>query len=161
MADEIKKDQEEKEENITPEEQVQDPEQTTETSEENITPENQNIEQPQDQITDPNLNLGMMGGVPENDEPPVTLPDVVRKYELKKIYIKLHSIENFLFNNNVFTKKMIVLQKNVTTAIDLFDYIIENLTVYRKKVDKIIDIFNKFINDTTKLLKKYSDEIEE
>jgi len=107
-------------------------------------------------MQDPMMGMGMQ---PEG--PPVTLDDVVKKYELKKIYAKLHAIENFLFNNNVFTKDTIKLQKDVTNAIDLFDYVIENLTVYRKKADKIIDIFNKFIDNVTTLLKKYSSKIED
>ncbi len=96
--------------------------------------------QPQDQAELPNKQLN----------------NVVRKYELKKIYAKLHSIEVFLYNNNTFDKQIIILQKKITTSIELFHYFIDNLKSYLDQIDNIIDIFNKFIKEIYFILSSYT-----
>jgi hypothetical protein len=102
----------------------------------------------------------MGGGDPmQPDEPKVELPDIIRKFELKKIHTKLRSIENFLYANNNFTTEMVRIQKNVNTAIELFNFVVENLSIYRENMDKIIDIFNKFIEQIISMLNKYSKEL--
>jgi hypothetical protein len=102
----------------------------------------------------------MSGGDPTTpEEPKVELPDIIKKFELKKIHTKLRSIENFLYSNNNFTTEMIRTQKNVNTAIELFNFVVENLSIYRENMDKIIDIFNKFIDQLISMLNKYSKEL--
>ena len=104
------------------------------------------------------MNQGMAS--PDDPENPrVELPDIIKKFEMKKIHSKLNSIDNFLYNNNNFSDEMIRVQKNVNTAIELFDFVVENLSIYRENLDKIIEIFNKFIDQIITLLNKYSQKI--
>jgi hypothetical protein len=97
--------------------------------------------------------------IPEEEEKETSieaLPDVVRRFELRKIYSKLHSIENFLYNNNSFDFEIIKLQKDVSKAIELFNYMIDNLTAYKDNIDNLIKIFNDFIRKVFETLKKIS-----
>ena len=129
--------------------------------------ENQNIDdqqqdlntQPEEAQPNPQLDMNSISGQPQDGSVDVRFSDIIRKYELKKIHSKLNSIDNFLYNNNNFSNDMIRIQKNVNTAIELFHFIIENLTMYKDKLDKIIEVFNKFIDEILSLLDKYSQSL--
>ena len=108
---------------------------------------------------DMGMGYGGMGTGEDTRTPEELYVDVIRKYEMKKIYHRLHSIENFMYNNNTFDISVIKLQRQVSSAIELFDYVVENLKAYRKDIDNIIKTFNNLIDHIYSMLRDYSKKL--
>ncbi len=107
-------------------------------------------------MTDPSMGAnipgmdpitGGMGGEPQ------TSKDIGRVFELKKIYTRLISIEQYLsFTSDEF---LIKLKIYISKAIQLFETLVFNIQVFKDRIDDIIVIYYKFIDTVYTLLKKH------
>lgn len=107
-------------------------------------------------MTDPSMGanipgmdpmMGGMGGEPQ------TPKDIGRVFELKKIYTRLISIEQYLsFTSDEF---LIKLKVYISKAVQLFETLIFNIQIFKDRIDDIIVIYYKFIDTVYTLLKKH------
>lgn len=107
-------------------------------------------------MTDPSMGAnipgmdpitGGMGGEPQ------TSKDIGRVFELKKIYTRLISIEQYLsFTSDEF---LIKLKVYISKAVQLFETLIFNIQIFKDRIDDIIVIYYKFIDTVYMLLKKH------
>lgn len=104
-----------------------------------------------------NQDPSMMGMGYGMQPPEKTATQIGRIYELKKIYHRLLSIEEFLS----FTKdeRLLKLREFISKGIELFEVIISNITSFMKEdkslVDGIIILYYKFILRIYLVLKTY------
>ena len=112
---------------------------------------------------DPNAAGGMyqdpsMGGDPNamggmGTPPPKTPEEIGRIFELKKIYARLISIEEYLsFSPNV---TLVSLRDYVSKAIELFETLISNVDTFKDQLDEIIVMFYKFLEYVYDVMNKY------
>lgn len=108
-----------------------------------------NMMQPQvDQYGQPVPGTEMIPGQEVQD------PDYLGKiYELKKIYSRLVSIESFLDSESDPT--LLKLRNYVSSSIELFQMLINNISVFREMIDELIVIYYKFLLEVYSLLKEY------
>ena len=104
---------------------------------------------------DTGMNVGM--GMPiEEPQAATTSTQIGRVYEMKKIFFRLTSLENFLTGSN--DVELLRLRDYVKKAIDLFEVLMSNLKMFLDKIDDIIITYYKFIETVYNILKKYHDE---
>ncbi len=102
---------------------------------------------------EPGADMGMgMGGMPGEVEP-LTVKQIGRVYELKKVYARLTSIEKHLAD--VSDPEMIELRQNVGNALDLFKTITANFEQYKDDLDEIIVTYYKFIDTAYNAVKTF------
>ena len=70
-----------------------------------------------------------------------SLVDII--YELKKIYSRLVSIESFLDSES--DPVLLKLRNYVSQSIELFQMLINNISVFRETIDDLIVIYYKFL----------------
>ena len=105
---------------------------------------------------DPNASGGMyqdpnagLGGMP----PAKTATEIGRIFELKKIYSRLISIEEYLsFSPNV---TLVNLRDYVSKSIQLFEILISNVDSFQDQMDEIIVMFYKFLEYVYEVLNKF------
>jgi hypothetical protein len=108
-----------------------------------------NIAQPQvDQYGQPIPGTEMIPGQEVQD------PDYLGKiYELKKIYSRLVSIESFLDSES--DPELLKLRNYVSSSIELFQMLINNISVFREDIDELIVTYYKFLLEVYSILKGY------
>lgn len=108
-----------------------------------------NMPQPQvDQYGQPIPGTEMIPGQEVQD------PDYLGKiYELKKIYSRLVSIESFLDSESEPT--LLKLRNYVSSSIELFQMLINNISVFREDIDELIVNYYKFLLEVYSILKEY------
>jgi len=103
---------------------------------------------------------GMPGEVPmgvEGEEQVPQDPEYIgRVYELKKIYSRLVSIESFL--NDASDPKLLKLRKYISSTVELFQTLINNISAYIDNIDDLIILFYKFLLIVYSILRKYYEE---
>jgi hypothetical protein len=121
-------------------------------------------------VQDPNAMGGgyqdpsMMGmGYGPQQEPEKTAIQIGRIYELKKIYNRLLSIEEYLsFTNDSRLQK---LRDYISKGIELFELLISNIDSFMKEdkslVDSIVVLYYKFIIRIYLVLKQYYEDNED
>jgi hypothetical protein len=87
------------------------------------------------------------------EEEPLSKSELGKAYELKKIYIRLTTLELFLSNDS--HPELLDIQKNIHQAIKLFDVILSNFDAYKEKINDIIIMYYKFINEIYKKVKQF------
>lgn len=87
------------------------------------------------------------------EEEKLSVEEIGRVYELKKIYKRLLSIETYLSNTS--DLKLLYIRKTVSKAIEIFDIISSNIEQYIEKIDDIIVLYYRFLLVCYKLIKKY------
>ena len=92
----------------------------------------------------------------EEEEVPQDPEYIGRVYELKKIYSRLVSIESFL--NDASDARLLKLRNYVSSAIELFQTLINNIDAYKDNIDELIVLFYKFLLTVYTLLKKYYEQ---
>lgn len=81
-------------------------------------------------------------------------PDYLGKiYELKKIYSRLVSIESFLDSESDPT--LLKLRNYVSSSIELFQMLINNIHVFRENIDELIVTYYKFLLEVYSIMKEY------
>ena len=100
-------------------------------------------------------DLGVGMGMPGQE--PLTVSQLGRVYELKKIYSRLSSVETFLARTT--DGEMLQIRKLVSQAIDLFELVISNYMQYKDKIDDIIVTYYKFLEAVYDSLKDYFSDI--
>jgi len=105
---------------------------------------------------------GMPGEAPmgvEGEEQVPQDPEYIgRVYELKKIYSRLVSIESFL--NDASDPKLLKLRKYISSTVELFQTLINNISAYIDNIDDLIVLFYKFLLIVYSILKKYYEKEE-
>ena len=97
---------------------------------------------------------GMDTGMPgEEDEGPKDKEEVGQAYEMKKIYSRLVSIEQYL--NTATDETLIEIRNRISQAIELFRAVISNFDLYKEKIDDIIVQYYKFIDQVYELISKH------
>lgn len=100
---------------------------------------------------DPNAMGGMGMGVPT--PPKKTAEEIGRVFELKKIYVRLLSIEQHLsFSAD---ELLLKLRDFVSRSIELFETVISNIDEFRDELDEIIVMFYKFLEYVYNLMTRY------
>jgi hypothetical protein len=108
-------------------------------------------------MTDPSMGanipgMGMDQGMMGISSPP-TAEQIGRIFELKKIYSRLLSIEQYLsFTSDEF---LLNLKEYISKAIELFETLIFNLDSFKNKLDDIIVLYYTFVQSVYQLLDKY------
>ena len=98
-----------------------------------------------------------MGGIPGDEEQAAkTDVQISKVYELKKIFVRLTSLENFLSDSN--DEKLLRIRKYILEALDLFKLVISNLKLYLNKIDDIIITYYEFLKIIYTIIKKYFDK---
>lgn len=88
-----------------------------------------------------------------------TAEQLGRIFELKKIYSRLLSIDQYLsFSSD---EVLLKLKKFVSKAIEFFEMLISNIDQFKDKIDDIIVTYYEFLKVTYSVLKMYYDEQEE
>lgn len=95
--------------------------------------------------------LGAMGQ--QQEEEKLTLTQIGRVYELKKIYSRLSSVESFLSRTT--DENILEVRKLVSQSIDLFELVISNFDQYKDKVDEIIVTYYEFLQNVYESIKKH------
>lgn len=103
-------------------------------------------------------DIGNIGGGNEEEEEFDT-SEIGRIYELKKIFSRLISLENFLSAAN--DDLLLKLASYVDQAIDLFKLVIDNVDQFLDQIDDIIVSFYEFLEISYKLLKKRLEQDQE
>ncbi len=108
-----------------------------------------NMPQPQvDQYGQPIPGTEMIPGQEVQD------PEYLGKiYELKKIYSRLVSIESFLDSES--NPTLLKLRNYVSSSIELFQMLINNISVFREDIDELIVTYYKFLLEVYSILKGY------
>lgn len=108
-----------------------------------------NMVQPQvDQYGQPVPGTEMIPGQEIQD------PNYLGKiYELKKIYSRLVSVESFLDSESDPT--LLKLRNYVSSSIELFQMLINNISVFRETIDELIIIYYKFLLEVYSILREY------
>jgi hypothetical protein len=107
----------------------------------------------------PGMDAGMAGGMGGMgmgmgmDTTQTQLSDPGRALELKKIFSRLLSLQNFLSSS--IDQGLAVLRDYVLKAVELFRTVIDNLASYKEKIDDIIVLFYDFIERCYSVLKEY------
>lgn len=96
---------------------------------------------------------GMEGMPGQEEEEKLTLNQLGRVYELKRIYSRLSSVESFLTRNTDDT--ILEVRKMVSQSIDLFELVISNFDQYKEKIDEIIVTYYEFLNVVYDSIKKH------
>lgn len=108
-------------------------------------------------MTDPSMGanipgMGMDQGMMGVSSPP-TAEQIGRIFELKKIYSRLLSIEQYLsFTSDEF---LLNLKEYISKAIELFETLIFNLDSFKNKLDDIIVLYYTFVQSVYQILDKY------
>lgn len=97
-------------------------------------------------------------GVGGEEQVPQDPKYIGRVYELKKIYARLVSIESFL--NDASDPKLLKLRKYISSTIELFQTLINNISAYIDNIDDLIVLFYKFLLIVYSILRKYYKEEE-
>lgn len=131
-------------------------------------PEEPPVKTPKEPTTMPEGGeaAGSMGATPgmetpgmpgeEEDEVPQDPEYIGRVYELKKIYSRLVSIESFL--NDASDSRLLKLRNYISSSVELFQTLINNVDAYKDNMDELIVLFYKFLLVVYTLLKKYYEE---
>lgn len=100
------------------------------------------------------LGMGGMGmpGMPE-ETGPETASEVGRRYELKKIYSRLISLDSHLAGST--DENLLKLKFVVSQAIEVFDVLVSNIKLFKDKIDSIIVIYYDFLERVYGILNKY------
>jgi hypothetical protein len=108
-----------------------------------------NMAQPQvDQYGQPVPGTEMIPGQEIQD------PNYLGKiYELKKIYSRLVSVESFLDSESDPT--LLKLRNYVSQSIELFQMLINNISVFRETINELIIIYYKFLLEVYSILREY------
>lgn len=94
---------------------------------------------------------------PEGEEEVPQDPEYIgRVYELKKIYSRLVSVESFL--NDASDVRLLKLRNYVSSSLELFKTLINNVEAYKDNIDELIVLFYKFLLIVYTLLKKYYEQ---
>lgn len=106
------------------------------------------------------MDTGMGGGfgTPGEEEKPKDIDELGRRYELKKIYARLVSIESNLSDSP--EVELLKLRNYVSQAIDLFKTMINNIDLFKETIDEIIVVYYEFLKYTYAVLKKFYEEKE-
>jgi len=89
-------------------------------------------------------------GLPGEGEP-LSITDIGRMVELKKIYSRLMAISDFLKGKG--DKRLLPIKKAVDDVIYLFEVIVNNFNQYKDNIDEIIVQYYKFIKEALKKIK--------
>jgi hypothetical protein len=84
---------------------------------------------------------------------PPTAEQVGRIFELKKIYSRLLSVEQYLSYTS--DDYLLKLKSFVSKAIELFEILVFNLDSFKNKLDEFIVMFYKFVQEIYELLDTY------
>ena len=87
----------------------------------------------------------------------VTVDQVGRVYELKRIYNKLISAEEYLSYSS--DPIIVKLRKYVSQAVELFELVISNIDLYKDKIDQIIVDYYAFLMGIYHIMKIYYDRL--
>lgn len=102
-------------------------------------------------MSDPGLgdpNAGMPG-----EEPPKDPNELGRTYEMKKIYARLVSMNEYLADER--SPKIVKTKTSIAKAIDLFAVIGANPESYKEKIDEIIVSYYKFLEAAYRRVKAF------
>jgi hypothetical protein len=102
-------------------------------------------------MSDPGLgdpNAGMPG-----EEPPKDPSELGRTYEMKKIYARLISMNEYL--SDEMSPKIMKTKTNIAKAIDLFAVIGANPDSYKDRIDEIIIGYYKFLEAAYRRVKAF------
>lgn len=107
--------------------------------------------------TDDTMGMGMGAeGMPGQEEVPQDPEYIGRIYELKKIYSRLVSIESFL--NDASDPRLLKLRHYVSSSIELFQTLINNISAYKDNIDNLIVFYYKFLLIVYTLLRKFYEQ---
>jgi len=108
-----------------------------------------NAEQGGDTYGDPNADPNAMGAEPVED-PAVRIQKIGRIFELKKIFTRLITVQNYLmeFSDDKFDE----MKTSVDEALELFHIVSININTYSEELDEIIVNYYKFLTDVVKKL---------
>ena len=87
----------------------------------------------------------------------VTVDQVGRVYELKRIYNKLISAEEYLSYSS--DPIIVKLRKYVSQSVELFELVISNIDLYKDKIDQIIVDYYAFLMGIYHIMKVYYDRL--
>jgi hypothetical protein len=96
---------------------------------------------------------GDMGAGMPPAEPELTLGQLGRIYELKKIYSRLSSVEMFLSRST--DDNVLEIRKMVSNSIDLFELVVSNFQQYKDKIDEIIVTYYEFLKVVYESIKNH------
>lgn len=99
--------------------------------------------------------FGMGAGMPQEEQ--LTVTEIGRVYELKKIYSRLSSVETFLSRTT--DESMLEIRKLVSQSIDLFEIVISNIGQFKEKIDEIIVTYYTFLESVYGSIKTYFSEM--
>ena len=94
--------------------------------------------------------MGLDTGSPEDDQ---TSSDLGRIYELKKIYVRLVTLDKYL--SSLSERELIDVKSMISKCIDLFELLSSNLDKFKDKIDDIIVLFYKFIQEAYKNVEEF------
>jgi hypothetical protein len=96
---------------------------------------------------------GMEGMPGQQEEEKLTMTQLGRVYELKKIYSRLSAVESFLTRTT--DEAILEVRNMVSQSIDLFELVISNFDQYKDTVDEIIVTYYEFLNVVYKSIKEH------
>jgi len=106
---------------------------------------------------DPGIGDPGLGGDPNammpGEEEPKTPNELGRTYEMKKIYSRLVSMNEYLADER--SPKILKTKLNIAKAIDLFSVIGANPDSYTEKIDEIIIGYYKFLEAAYKRIRSF------
>lgn len=87
------------------------------------------------------------------EESELTITEIGKVYELKKIYSRLISVESYLSDSSDLI--LLKLRNYVSQSIELFELLIVNINSFKDQLDEIIIIYYEFIEMVYGLLDRY------
>ncbi len=106
---------------------------------------------PGSDITDP--GMGDPNAVMPGEEPPKDPNELGRTYEMKKIYARLVSMNQYLADEQ--DQRIMKTKQSIAKAIDLFAVIGANPDSYKEKIDEIIVGYYKFLEAAYKRVRSF------
>ncbi len=102
-------------------------------------------------VTDPGMG-DPMAGMPGQEEPKDP-NELGRTYEMKKIYSRLVSMNQYLSDEH--DRRIMKTKQNISKAIDLFSVIGANPESYKDRIDEIIISYYKFLEAAYKRVRSF------
>ena len=120
------------------------------------------FQNPEAAAIDPNTSIDQSAGGMYQDpnamggmglDKPKTAEEIGRIFELKKIYSRLISVEEYLsFSPD---EILITLRNYVSKCIELFETLISNVDAFKDQIDDIIVVFYKFLERVYAVINRY------
>jgi len=99
------------------------------------------------------MGMGSDLGFPGEDQGPETKSQAGRIFELKKIHVRLASVEHYL--GSAIDSDLIKLRSYVGKALELFNVVISNFDLYKDSIDEIIVMYYSYLDTVYSMISKY------